>query len=289
VSAARTTERLLRLFPPSWRDRYGEELADVIVESSGDRVPWRVRLDVLRAGGRERLRAAGLSDDGAPQEQVRGGALLVLCAWALFVIAGLTVQKLSEHWQTLMPVADRGLPQGAFDVLVAGAVVGAILVMAGIAAVVPGLRTAGWHTLRRALPVPIALTGVAVAATVAIVAWAHGLAPAERDGHDAGYAGAFVAWALLCAACLLGWTCAAVSIARRLDLRASTLRAETWLAVAVTALMALMATATVVWWGARGTHVLSLELTLATALMVIASALGAIGSRRALRALPAIG
>lgn len=88
MSAARTTARLLRFYPRSWRDRYGEELAQVIVESSGEHVPWQVCLDVVRAGCRERLRASGLSGDGAPHDQIRGGALLVLCAWALFVIAG---------------------------------------------------------------------------------------------------------------------------------------------------------------------------------------------------------
>lgn len=288
MSAARTTDRLLRLYPPSWRDRYGEELAHVIVESSGDRIPWQVRLDVVRAGGRERLRAAGLSGDGAPHEQVRGGALLVLCAWALFVIAGLAAQKLSEHWQDLTPVADHGLPQGAFAVLMVGAVCGAILVLAGIAVVIPSLRAGGWEAIRGALRPPLALTGLAVAPTVAVIVWAHGLTPAQRDGHDTAYAVAFVGWAVLCGACLLGWTGSAVSIARRLQLRGPTLRAEACLAVAVTVAMAVMTAATVVWWGALGDEVLSLELILATALMVVATSLATVGSRRAMRALPAI-
>jgi len=289
VSAVRTAERLVRFYPPSWRERYGEELAHLIVESSGDRVPWRVQVDVMRGGVRERMRRAGVSTDGAPEDRVRGGVLLVLCGWTLFVIAGVAVQKLSEHWQDLTPAGDRPLPHAAFAVLVTGAVCGAILVLAGIALVLPRLRTLGWRPSRRAAVVALALTGLGVATMGAVVAWAHGLTPAQRNGHDIAYVVALLAGAALCAASLLAWTAAAVSIARRLELRPATLRAETRLAVGVTAAMAVMTAATVVWWAALGDRVDSLELILATALMVLGTSLAVAGSRRAVRALPAIG
>jgi hypothetical protein len=59
MSAARTSARLLRFYPPARRKRYGEELKDLIVEASdrGD-VSWRTRLDVALAGSCERVRAA---------------------------------------------------------------------------------------------------------------------------------------------------------------------------------------------------------------------------------------
>jgi hypothetical protein len=287
MSAARTTHRLLRLFPPAWRERYGEELADLIVESSGGRVPWRTRLDVIGAAGRERLRGAGLGDV-APHEQARGGALLVLCAWALFVIAGSGVQKLSEHWQNLTPAADRALPRAAFAVLVCGAVCGAVLVLAGLALALPALRQLGGRAIRRATRPALVVTGAALAATAGLMAWAHGLTPPQRDGADTGYAIAFVAWAALCAACLLAWTAAAVTIARRLALRASTLRAETGLAFAVTAAMAVTTAASLTWWAALGDRIASLELGLASALMLAATALAVAGSRRAARAITAV-
>jgi hypothetical protein len=286
MSASRTTDRLLRLYPRAWRERYGEELADVIVATSGDHVPWRVRLDVVRSGARERLRSSGLSGDGAPRERVRGGALLVLCAWALFVLAGGAVQKISEHWQDTVAPADRALPQAAFAVLVGAAVCGGLLVLAGIAATLPSLSTLRRAPMRRVVLPAAALTAVALAATVALVVWAHGLTPAQRDGHDAGYAAAFLAWAVLCAACLLAWTGAAVSIARRVELRAPVLRLEARLAVGVTVAMGVMTAATVVWWAALGDHGGAL---VAAAVMLVATGLGAAGSRRAVQALPAIG
>lgn len=45
MSARPTGRRLLRLFPAQWRDRYGEEVADLL---GGSRRPVRDRLDLLR-------------------------------------------------------------------------------------------------------------------------------------------------------------------------------------------------------------------------------------------------
>ena len=43
--SARPIVRLLRLFPAQWRDRYGEEVTDLL---GGSRRPVRDRLDLLR-------------------------------------------------------------------------------------------------------------------------------------------------------------------------------------------------------------------------------------------------
>ena len=146
--------RLVRLYPRAWRERYGDELEALIVESSeGGRLHWRTWLDVARAAGRERLRSAGLGGDAPAAEEARGGALLVMCAWALFVIAGTIVQKYSEHWQDATPVASRGLPSGAFTALVIGAIGGGLLVLAGIALTLPSvaafMHAGGWASVRR--------------------------------------------------------------------------------------------------------------------------------------------
>lgn len=308
MSASRTSGLLLALYPPGWRERYGEELEALIVESSdGERVPWRVRLDVARAGARERRHEAGLSGDGAPSDQVRGGALVVLCAWALFVVGGVGVQKLSEHWQDVTPTASRGLPSDAFTGLVVAAACASVLVLVGIGCALPSLarflRGGGWTTIRRRVAPAALLTGVAIAATVALVIWAGGLNPRQRDGHDVAYAIGFVTWALVAVACLLAWTVGAVATARRLALRTPTLKVEAWIAVAVTVAMGVMTVATMVWWvaisdaapwflagrpvGESGSP-LAPQLVVSAALMVLASLLGVAGSRRAVRALPVI-
>jgi len=307
VSASRTSGLLLRLYPLEWRARYGEELEALIVEScGGGRVPWRVRVDVARAGGRERLRAAGLAGDGAPGDQVRDGALVVLCAWALFVVAGAGVQKFSEHWQDATPMASRALPAAAFAGLVIAAVCGSVLVLAGVASAAPSLaaflRGGGWPAIRRRVVTAAALTGVAIAASVGLVVWAHELT-GPRGGHDVVYGFAFVSWALLVAACLLAWTVVAVSTARRLRLPAAALRVEAWSALAVTVAMGVTTAATAVWWVAladaapwffagrpvgSSASPLAPQLLAAAALMLVASLFGVAGAKRALGALPAL-
>lgn len=306
MNVVRTSGLLLRLYPPSWRARYGEELEALIVEASGgQRVPWRIRADVALAGARERLRASGLTGGVAPEDRVRSGTLLVLWAWALFVVAGLTVQKFSEHWQRAMPASGRGLASTAFGGLVIAAVCGSLLVVAGIALALPSvasfLHAGGWPVIRRRVVTAMLATTVAAAATVTLVIWGHDLSTRQRNGSDAGYATAFVVAALLAAVCLFAWTVLAVTTARRLRLTSATLRMEAWIACAVSLAMGVMTAATTVWWAAiansapwflagapAGTHASSRapQMVVATSLMVLATLLGAAGARRAVRNLP---
>lgn len=304
MSAQRTSELLLRLYPKGWRARYGDELELLILETSGGRVPWRVRLDVACAAGGERLRDAGLIGDRPSAERMRGGALLVLCAWALFVVAGMGVQKFSEHWQAATPRSSRGLPAGAFDVLLGAAAFGTLLVLVGVALVLPRLvgflRADGLRQVRRRLLVTVGLTAGAVPASVGLIVWAHGLSAAARDGHDVAYGVAAALWALLLVGCLASWTAVAVAVARQLDLSEIVLRLEALLAVGVAASMAAMTAATGVWWAALADSApwflagspagspgsaLAPTLLVAGLLMLLATVAGAAGAGRALHAL----
>lgn len=303
MNADRTSRALLRLYPAPWRARYGEELEALIVETSGGRIPWRVRLDVVRAAGFERLRSAGLAGDGPPTERMRGGSLLVLCAWALFVVGGVVVQKFSEHWQAATASGSRALPAGAFDTLVAAAAIGSALVLTGVALVVPSivglLRDGGWRQVQRYLFVAAALTLAAVLTFVPVVVWAHRLSQPQRNGHDGGYAAAFGLSAVLLLASLAAWTVAAVAVARRLELPRNVLRRETVLATAVTVSMAVMTAATVVWWASLASAApwfladrppgsaaspVAPALLGATIVMLVATAAAALGARQAVRA-----
>ncbi len=299
--------RLLRIYPRAWRERYGEELAALVDElGGGARMSWRLRLDVGRAGLVERFRALGLNGL-PPRERAREGSLLVLYAWMLFVLGGFGVQKASEHWQAVTPAAKQGLPSAAFDVLVAAAGAGSLLVLAGVAAALPPLvaliRGGGWAEIRRPVLRAVALTVLTVAAAAALGLWAHSLTPAQRNGGDVAYSGAFVAWALLGAACLLAWAAAAAATARRLALPAGTLRLEVWLGAAVSGAMAAMTAATAVWWGSlagaapwffagrpvgASASALSPNLIVAAGLMVAATLLALAGSARAVGALAGI-
>lgn len=307
MSAARTRGLLLRCYPPAWRARYGDELEELIVESSrGRRAPVRIWSNVALAGWRERLRASGLTgDDVPPGERSRAGTLLVLCAWALFVIGGMIVQKASEHWQSATPASSQGLPAGAFDALVVAAALGSVLVLAGVACVCPSLvafmRGGGWREIRGVVLRASLVTVPTVAVTVALLVWAHRLSSEQRNGHDSAYLLGFGAWGLLIVACLVAWTVAGVATARRLAFSASLLRLEAWLAAAVSATMAAMTIATAVWWAAvasaapwfftgrpvgTSTSALVPQLLLAMLLMLIATPLAIAGALRALRTLP---
>lgn len=302
MSAVRTGERLLRFYPRTWRGRYGEELKELIVEASdGDRVTWRTRLDVAFAGSRERVKAAGLEPSGAPAERVRAHVLMVLGAWALFVLGGMVVGKFSEHWQEAVPAAGGSVGKAAFTQLVVAACCGSALVLAGVAVVVPSfvrsLRRGGWEGARR----PLARTALAgltlVAATAGLAIWGGGLDVHQREGGDLLYSAGFVAWALLVVVAIATATAAAMGIAGQVKLARPALRALAWIGAGTALAMAVVSAATIVWWielagtapwffsgrtAGQGGSALAPQLAVATVVMIVATM---IASRSAVRGL----
>jgi len=220
----------------------------------GRRPSLRFRVSIARSGLRERAYGAGIVGRAAsPVERARAGALLVLCAWSGFVIAGASFSKLSEHFDAALPRPARGLPWIAYrEVQIVAAIAVALLVTAGLC-VVPAfarfLGHGGWQALRRPVLRATTLTVGLVAATVALAVWAHSLSAAQRNGADAAYSAAFVVWALVAATTLVLWTRAAVVAGRRLELSRRVLAAVSALAVAVGAAMAAMTVNTAIWWG----------------------------------------
>ncbi len=294
MKSERACRLLLRAYPPAWRARYGDELVSLMLESGErGRVAWRACRDVLLAGARERLRAAGLSGDSVPPAaRARAGSLLVLCAWSLFVVAGMMVQRVSEHWRGTAPAAGRTLPAIAFDGLVAAAAIAAVLVLAGAACALPALvaflRAGRFGEIRAHWARAARLSAAGAAATAGLVAWAQRLSAAQRDGHDTAYALGFSAWGLLLVVCLAAWTYAAVATARRIEWPARALVALARLAAGVAAAMGAITVATALWWAALPASSpsagASAPLLAALAIMVAATALGLAGARRALAA-----
>ncbi len=286
MSPSRRTRLLLRLYPGAWRARYGAELEDLIEQ---DPLTLRRALDVARGAGRERLRTAGLAGEGIEaDERARSGALLVLWAWALFVLAGLALQKGSEHWSTGTRGHDRELAGAAFGVVEIAAAIGSVLVLGAICAALPRLATllrgGGWSQIRRPIVRSCVASALAVVAVAGLAHVAHGLDVHQRNGHDLAYSAAFVACALLVAAALVCWTAAATAAARRLARPPRARRLEARAAAGVTAAMAVTTVAATVWWAAlpRSASVgVSPLLVAETMLMAAATALGAIGTRRA--------
>jgi len=293
---------LLRLYPPGWRARYGAELEALLADGAGDGSrPWRTAADLAAGAVREHWRSL-VAGPGRSRDKVGGSTLLVLWAWALFVVAGIGVQKLSEHWQELTPAGSRALPAGAFDGLTIAAGIGTALVLAGIAACLPGLvaflRDGGWPSIRRPIVLATALTAATAAALIPLIAWAHRLTPKQRNGGDTLYSHAFLVVAFLLVASLGAWTSAAVSTARKLTLPPWLVRVEASIGAAVTLSMCAMTAATATWWGGlahsapwalsgapSGSHAATAPAVLVayTTAMLLATMLASLGTARALR------
>jgi len=242
-------------YPRRWRDRYGDEFAALMEDAVGDGPPTLgFKVSIARAGLREHIHGSGLFGDRTPAaERVRAGSLLVLCTWTIFVLAGASFSKVSEHFAQAMPVSSRPFAQGAFDVVATLSFVGGFLVILGASAALPAfvrfIRGGGWSTVRGHVLRAIALTLLSLGVVIPLSLWAHHLNELQRNGADPTYSGVFVIWAVVVAATLAQWTAAGVAVARRVALPRGVLRLEAVLAITLAGAMAVMTVAAALWWG----------------------------------------
>lgn len=300
MTPAERARRLLKWYPPAWRERYGEEFAALLDDTAGDAAPSvRLRLDVVRSGVAMRLREAGLSGrDTPPAGWIRGGALLVLCAWSVFVVAGIGLQKTAEHWQDAVPSgAARTWAEIAFGAVQALAGIASLLVVAGAVAVLPAvarsLRSGGWPAVRRSFVRAAIICGVTVTAFIGLAVWAGRLTDAQRNGSDLAYGLGALLFALLVCASIASVTAAAVATVRRLSLPPAVLRLEGHLAEAVTVAIIVMSVAAGVWWAVvaatsprfftAGGSPFQPQTAVVAALMLSAVALSVTGARRVIQ------
>jgi hypothetical protein len=279
---------LLRLYPRTWRDQYGAEL--IAVMTNGRTSPRDI-MDVAVTGLRERARS--IAPQGDAPKRACDGSLLVVWAWSLLVIAGIAVQRTSEHWQD----ATAGAPQAshlAFSTLEVAAISGAVLVFIGVAAATPSvlrfLIAGGWATVRRPVFAAGSATFVAALALLTLVAWAHHLSSVERAGGSSWYAGFYLLSSVAVAVCLLSWARAAAAVARTVNLPSQVLRVEARLAGATAAAMLIVSASSTLWWGATARNApqfftgwSTTIIATATIVMFAATALGIVGAIVALR------
>jgi MFS family permease len=254
-----TGRSLLRWYPARWQARYGDEFLAMIEDDLGGGRPGvRYRVTIARSGLNERLRDAGLvSNSVKPSERVRGGALTVLCAFALFVVPGVAFAKISEHWDESFQGGSRHLPAVSYNLLasLAGAC-GVAVALAAVAlfpAFVTFVRDGGWPEIRRRVKWPV-ITTVATAAVVGgLAVWASHLTGHQRNTGFGWYQLLFVVAAVLFATAVAGWSVAAVAVTRRLDIGSGRLKVGGSLAFLVGACMPLMTAAVALWWGSMAT------------------------------------
>jgi len=193
-----------------------------------------------------------------PADRVRGGALLVLCAWVPFVIGGAIFAKFTEHWNMATPAAARWLPAASFDVVQGAAAVGAVVIALGVALVLPAflrfLRGGGWVEVRSAVLRAAVVTTATVLMGAGVVIWAHHTGFVQRNGGSWTYSVVGFVWGLFIVATIFTWTGAAVRAVRRLDLESAVLRLEGLLALVLTVAMVAIIGGTATWWAAVAAH-----------------------------------
>jgi hypothetical protein len=292
---------LLRWYPRAWRQRYGDEFSVLLEDALGvDDPTIRFRTSVALAGLRERGHESGVIGSGrVSREQLRVGSLIVLGAWAMMVVAGLSLVKSAEHFAQVMPAASRHLAQVAYDVTAAAAIAATVLIVAGALFGAPSfvgfLRGGGWsrvkHQLVRVL-VASMLSGVSL---LGLKYWSLHLDAHARNGGNTLYTGAFVCFALIAVATLALWTHFAIQVARQLRLSQRVLRLESHLAEGVAGTMFVITLGAGLWWQQVGLHAswylqgtppgvavypVTPNLVLTSSMMVISSAIAMFGMLR---------
>jgi hypothetical protein len=295
--------RLLKWYPPRWRVRYGDEFVAYVEDTlDGARPTIPFVCSIALGALRERGHQSGLGRHSTPADQSRAGALLVLCAWSAFMLAGASFSKLSEHFARAMPVGASSTARIGFDVVAACGALGMFLVLIGAVVALPSfvafLRSGGWRTTRAQLLTALSLCVLALGALVALAQWAHHLTPVQRNGGDSAYSLAFVAWAIIVALALVSWVGVVVRSLSGMALSLRVLRIEARLATAVSLLMVTMTGGAALWWAdvasnapwfLRGASYgtasspLAPNLLVTLTLMLGAACAGAFGVRRIVR------
>jgi hypothetical protein len=325
TARCRRARRLLRWYPLPWRERYGEEFAELLLADMEERPrSCRRTADVAASGLLARCTLAGLtSHELAPPEQIRAGLATLGCALAALVAFGLfLLAQLATGWQwaaTAPPAAATG------TLMMAAAVVALGLI--GLAAAVP----VGWQVVviarsdaRLARPSTVAFgcasllvcgarhfengwpgTGGLgpehhlVPGGLAAFAWACTLSVSAYWAHP-GLWGMFPAaemtWMVLSPAAWIGVIAGCVTLVRRLVLPAGMLRYLAGLAAGATAVAVALLAGAATWVLGRPSQAGAFRpglidtASLLIMAVAVAIALRAVGAMRHARlAMPAAG
>jgi len=229
--------RLLRWYPPAWRERYGGELLALIQDTVDEGRPtWRLRLSVVRGGLRERVHQAVRAGTAAAKRASTG--------WLMTVVAGLILGSLPWNIKAPLPPARAWQATAALGALAGVVAFTGVCVLAGGLAAAPAfiafLRERGWPKIRRRV-------AWAAGATVAAGGGLAGLFLGQRSmssaqlSHSWAYGIGVVATSLALVAALGLWASAATATAKHLKLGTRARAAQPLLAaVTLTAAFAIV-------------------------------------------------
>jgi hypothetical protein len=245
VDGARLVERLLRLYPPGWRDRYSEEFAAVLIAClAGGTRRWRLAADVVAGALDARLHRSPQPGGRPMPERIRRSASTAFCAFVVFVLAGSGFAKMSEDRPFTLAARAHPAVGWSFEVVYVGAILAALAVLAGALPVLMAIlrqAVAGRRDLRRLLLVPPAALGAWIGVVLLV---SRVLAPAGARGPAVAAFLAVVGLGALAAALSTG---ALLRAARRVSLPGAAARAQ-WLGMTGLCLaMAAVTGAGLVW------------------------------------------
>ena len=282
--AAARADRMLLWYPASWRARYGEEFAELLIAERAEQPrSWRRTANVAFSGLRARLAGAGLA--GHPLDQAaaaRAGLATLACSVAAFAMFGAAMWSQLAIGMQWSVAGDHGITH-AMDLMSAALLLLAVL---AVAAAVPLVRAAilTWRQDQaRTLLRPALLVGAGalvllvggrhfengwpgtgghllvhqglVPGGVAAFCWAITMWITSYWVHPAMLA-AFpvteLAWMALSPAAIGCVITGAAQLVRRLDLSPRGLRYQAWLGRVAAAGMVAFLSGVLCWLGAAG-------------------------------------
>jgi len=242
----RFVRAVLVLYPPRWRERYGEEFASLLTDMA-DASPRAARAGLIADAISGALDARRNPPGGRTMtDRIRRSIALVACAVVAFTIAGAGFQKMTEYPDFRAAARQHAAIAASFDVLRAAAILAGIAVLAG------GLPLA-WSVIRQAItarrPDLIRLLLIPPAAVIGWLAVTVIIARSvgHQQVHSAANIAAAAAIALLgvIAAAACAW--AAAALLRRAELTPRLLRPQVVPMAALSACMALVTGADITW------------------------------------------
>jgi hypothetical protein len=272
-------QRLLRWYPARWRERYGEEFADLLVAEMADQPQsWRRTADIAINGTVARLSLTGLGGGPIAEPNLAlattgaatvGFAALGVSLWSQLVIGAHNSATPAAAGAGMIVISLVLLYLGLLAVLAAAPIAGAVIravarrergLLAPVAVILAsgfGLVAGGrhlathWHVLvgsgPSALPIPDSAASFGWAETFSVSTfWAHPRLllsmPVTRLG-----------WMVLSPLALIAALVAVSVLLRRLDLSASVMHFEARIAkAAVLGMLPMLSAAT--WWVITSQH-----------------------------------
>lgn len=275
---AARAHKLLRFYPKTWRARYGDEFAELLIAEIEEQPrSWRRTVDIARSGIAARLAVTGVAGPVLePAQQVEASLVTQGVVGAAFLAFAATLwAQLTVGWQWVRPDA-----AGTIVAMVAMSVAMLVLAALALAATAPVF----WHLCRQLRRAPRRLAAPAFAWFVSLaalaagtryfengwpgtgghawtlrglvpggigaVSWAATLSVTSYWAHPGAlsrFPAAEIAWMALSPVAIAGVVLGAVKTFRRLEFSARALRFETRLARTAVAPMTVFLAATCCW------------------------------------------